>query len=127
MIPLRANSVFLEGLDVTCANFPNWASRTVFVDQCCDMLKSNKSLKQLHIGKMQMDDFDLERLLPGLERNMSLGYLDLHGSVRSPFHLVEAAFMKTVLLKLTRELLRGTSIIRRIFTALVLRLLCHLR
>ncbi|XP_055341406.1 uncharacterized protein LOC129590278 isoform X3 [Paramacrobiotus metropolitanus] len=79
MIPIKTNVIELSALDITSPNIPDWASKTVFIDQCADMLVPSKYLKELYLGKMGLDDFALERLLPALQRNTSLQLLDLHG------------------------------------------------
>ncbi|XP_055341405.1 leucine-rich repeat-containing protein 34-like isoform X2 [Paramacrobiotus metropolitanus] len=80
MIPIKTNVIELSALDITSPNIPDWASKTVFIDQCADMLVPSKYLKELYLGKMGLDDFALERLLPALQRNTSLQLLDLHGN-----------------------------------------------
>ncbi|KAM9332671.1 leucine-rich repeat-containing protein 34 [Pholidichthys leucotaenia] len=44
---------------------------------CYQMLKVNRSLVELHLGKMGITDYGMEQLTDGLKLNRSLRYLDL--------------------------------------------------
>ncbi|OQV16035.1 putative Leucine-rich repeat-containing protein 34 [Hypsibius exemplaris] len=79
-IPLRANISRLECLDLTSPFILDCSSRAVLIDHCSRMLISNVHLIELHLAKIALDDFELDRLLIGLRRNHTLRYLNLHSN-----------------------------------------------
>ena len=67
LIPLRSNVSKLECLDLTSPYILDWSGRTVLIDHVARMLISNVHLLELHLAKIGLDDFELDRLLIGLE------------------------------------------------------------